>query len=181
LLERRSHGVTPRMLGSITVKLVFTAPAPPAAAWASFTAVTRWPEVLPDIAAARIEPEGELTRGAVIKTIAKPERNIIDMSYRIIAAEPQQLLTLQSRAEGYRADTTYAFEPLDRTNPELGTRLTVSATVTPERLRGRIVAILWRSKVAENIERAVTRRTTALLALVEPTAGIRDSGAAISA
>lgn len=155
------------MFRPISVSLNFTTAATPGAAWTAFTGVARWPEVLPDISEARIEPGGMLTPGASIRTIAKPDRNIIDMSYRVIAVERERLLSIQSSAEGFRADTTYMFAPLDDADLARGTQLAVTATVTPERLRGRVVSILWRRNLAEQVERAVRRRTGALIELID--------------
>ena len=155
------------MFGPIIATVTFTTPAPMASAWAAFATVARWPEVLPDLAAARIEPGGALEPGAIIRTIAKPDRNIIDMSYYVIAAEPQRRLVLQSRAQGFRADTTYEFAPADNSDAVHGTRVTVRAAVTPERIRGRIVSVLWRPKFVEQVARSVGRRTAALLQLAE--------------
>jgi len=162
------------MLGPITAKLTFTTSAPLSATWQAFATPERWPEVLPDLAAVRVEPDGTLTPGAVIKTIAKPDRNIIDISYQVIAAEPERWLAIQSSAEGYRADTRYEFVPVNEAEHALGTRVTASATITAERIRGRFISVVWRSKLVEQVERAVRRRTTALIELAEKIAGVDE-------
>lgn len=162
------------MFGPISAKLNFTTPAPLSATWLAFATPERWPEVLPDLATIRVEPDGVLAPGAVIKAIAKPDRNIIDMSYQVVAVEPERSLAIQSRAEGYRADTRYEFVPVDEADYALGTHVTASTTVTAERIRGRFISIVWRSKLVEQVERAMRRRTTALIELAEKIAGVEE-------
>ena len=111
------------MFGPITATLTFTTSAPLSATWQAFATPERWPEVLPDLATIRVEPDGVLAPGAVIKTIAKPDRNIIDMSYQVVGVEPERWLAIQSRAEGYRADTRYEFVPVNEADHALGTQL----------------------------------------------------------
>jgi hypothetical protein len=155
------------MLGPITATVTLTTPAPAQAAWAAFATAERWPEVLPDIAEARIEPNGALAPGATIKTVAQPGRNIIDMSYQVLAVDPQRRLILQSSAVGFRAHTTYDFDSMDDTDTRGGTQVTVTAAITPESVLGRISSVLWRSLFIKQVERSVQRRTAALLELAE--------------
>ena len=154
------------MFTPITATVALTTPASVDAAWAAFATVVRWPEVLPDLAAARIEPDGALAAGAIIKTIAQPDRNVIDMSYHVLAAEPPHRLVLQSRAEGYSARTTYEFAAVDPAEGA-GTRVLATAAVTPERFKGRFASIFWRKLFIQQLERSVRRRATALLELAE--------------
>ncbi|MGZ5866795.1 MAG: SRPBCC family protein [Xanthobacteraceae bacterium] len=163
------------MFGPITAKLTFTTPAPISATWLAFATPERWPEVLPDLATIRVEPDGILAPGAVIKTIAKPDRNIIDLSYRVVSVEPERRLAIQSRAEGYHADTYYEFMPVDEADLALGTRIAASTTITAERFRGRFISIVWRSKLVEQVERAIGRRTGALIELAEKISGMEET------
>jgi hypothetical protein len=137
-------------------------PAPSDEVWAAFTDVPRWPEVLPDLASARIDPDGVLAPGAVIQTVALPDRNVIDMSYRVLEAEPVRRLQLESSAGGFSARTVYEFRDAETGT---GTQVTVTAFVTPETLSERIKSTLWPGKFNEHIERSIRRRTTTLLTL----------------
>jgi uncharacterized protein YndB with AHSA1/START domain len=132
--------------------------------WAAFTDAARWPEVLTDLASARIDPDGTLAAGAVIQTVALPDRNVIDMSYRVLDADHPHRLVLESSADGFSARTIYKFRAA---GPDTGTEVTVTAVVTPERLGGKITATLWPQKYNEHIERSIRRRTTALLELAD--------------
>jgi hypothetical protein len=155
------------MFGPLSAKLTFIAAAPVSSTWAAFTQVRRWPQVLPDIAKARIEPKGPLAVGAVIRTIARPDRNIIDMTYQVTAAEPERLLAIQSEAEGYRAETQYEFSATHDTENNPATEVTATTTIFASQWRGRIVSMLWRRKIMEQVERAMRRRTGSLIELAE--------------
>ena len=150
------------MFRPLSASATLTSPAPPDEVWAAFTDATRWPEVLTDLASARIEPDGILAPGATIQTIALPDRNVIDMSYRVVDAEPAQRLVLESSADGFSARTIYEFRAAES---GLGTDVTVTALVKPERFAGKITSTLWPQKYNEHIERSIRRRTTALLEL----------------
>jgi uncharacterized protein YndB with AHSA1/START domain len=149
------------MFRPLSATVTFTHPASPNDVWAALADVSRWPDVLPDLASARIDPDGTLTAGATIETVALPDRHVINMSYRVIEAEPARRLVLESRADGFSARTVYEFKPADTA----GTMLIVTALVTPERLAGKITSQLWPRKYNEHIERSIRRRTTALLDL----------------
>jgi hypothetical protein len=151
------------MFSPVTATVALSTPAPVHATWAAFETATRLPEVLPDIAAAAVDPDGRLVPGATIRTVARPDRNVIDMRYDVLAAEPPRRLVLQSSAEGFRAQTTYDFEA----DTDGGTHVTVTAAVVAERIKGRLVALFWRSLVTQQLERSLRRRTEALLELAE--------------
>jgi len=155
-------GVSPQMFRPLSATVTFLHPASPDEVWAVFSYAPRWPEVLPDLKSARIAPDGTLAPGATIETVALPDRNVIDMSYRVIEAVPARRLVLESRADGFSARTVYEFKPADT---GAGTTLIVTAHVTPERLGGKITSQLWPNKYNEHIERSIRRRTTALLDL----------------
>lgn len=150
------------MFRPLSASATLTSPAPPDEVWAAFTDATRWPEVLTDLASARIEPNGVLAAGATIQTIALPDRNVIDMSYRVADAQPSQRLVLESSADGFSAQTIYEFRAAESGT---GTEVTVTAVVIPERLGGKITSTLWPHKYNEHIERSIRRRTTTLLEL----------------
>lgn len=148
------------MLRSLSASVTLSNPASPEEVWAAFTDATRWPEVLPDLASARIDPDGVLAPGATIRTVGLPDRNVIDMSYRIAEAEPSRRLVLESSAEGFSARMIYEFKPA-----AAGTEVTVTALVKPERFGEKITATLWPKKYNEHIERSIRRRASALLEL----------------
>lgn len=155
--------VNPPMFRPLSASATLTSPASPDEVWSALTDATRWPEVLPDLASARIDPDGVLAPGATIQTVALPDRNVIDMSYRVIEAEPPQRLTLESSADGFTARTSYELKAAE---PGMGTEVTVTAVVRPERFAGKITSTLWPHKYNEHIDRSIRRRTTALLELV---------------
>jgi uncharacterized protein YndB with AHSA1/START domain len=152
------------MFRPLSATATLTSPAPLDKVWAAFTDAVRWPEVLTDFASARIDPDGVLAAGAVIQMVALPDRNVIDMSYRVIDADHPHRLVLESSANGFRARTIYEFRAA---GPDTGTEVTVTAVVTPERLGGKITATLWPQKYNEHIESSIRRRTTTLLALAD--------------
>jgi len=146
----------------LTATVTLVHPAPSDEVWAAFADVPRWPEVLPDLASARIDPDGVLAPGATIQTVALPDRNVIDMSYGVVDAEPLRRLELESSAEGFSARTIYEFRSAETGT---GTEVTVTAFVTPEKLTEKIRSALWPGKYNEHIERSIRRRTTTLLTL----------------
>jgi len=154
--------VSPGMFRPLSATATLISPAPPDKVWAALTDATRWPEVLTDLASARIDPDGALAPGATIRTVALPDRNVIDMSYRVIDAEPSQRLVLESSADGFSARTVYEFRAAES---GIGTEVTVTAVVRPDRFAGKITSTLWPHKYNEHIERSIRRRTTALLEL----------------
>jgi uncharacterized protein YndB with AHSA1/START domain len=149
-------------LGPIVATVTLTTAAPRAAVWQAFEAAPRWPQVLTDLAEATIAP-GRLEAGAVISTKALPGGNVIDMQYRVLAAEPLRRLVLASRARGFRAETEYVLDDDD----EPGTQVTITAQVMPERVLGRLAVVLWRKRHAGHVAASLRRRGQALLTLAE--------------
>jgi uncharacterized protein YndB with AHSA1/START domain len=148
--------------GLIEVSVTLTSSAPPAAVWAAFESAPRWPEVLTDLVAARIEPDGKLAAGAVIRSEARPDTRAVDMRYSVTDAEPEKRLALASRLPGLRARTRYLFEPIGD-----GTRVTVSSEMQAHSLIGRIVQSLRRSHYSGALVSVLQTRTQALLNLAE--------------
>src|SRR5262245_3603023 len=93
--------------GPIVATVTLTTAAPRAAVWQALEAAPRWPLVLTDLAEAAITPAGRLEPGAVISTKVLPGRDVIDMTYRVLAAESARRLVLTSRARGFQAETEY--------------------------------------------------------------------------
>src|SRR6185295_7943374 len=76
------------MPAAISVKLTLATTARPAAVWAALEAAPRWREVLTDLTSARIEPNGVLRTGAVMRSFVKPGTEAADMAYRVVEARP---------------------------------------------------------------------------------------------
>jgi uncharacterized protein YndB with AHSA1/START domain len=130
------------MLTPIVATVTLTTAAPRAAVWQALEAAPRWPQVLTDLAEAAIAPAGRLEAGAVVTTKALPGRNVIDMSYRVLAVEPLRRLVMASSARGFRAETEYVLDD----DEEAGTQVTITARVMPERVLGRLGVALWRNQ-----------------------------------
>jgi uncharacterized protein YndB with AHSA1/START domain len=145
----------------------FHADATPEAVWAAFAAVERWPQVLPGLGAARIEPPGVLEAGAVIRFLTGPQDAPVVQFYRVAEVEPPHRLTLESDTESWRGRTQYTIEP-----DGAGTKLTVHSTmeVTGGLLRVQMF-VVGRTMTAQR-EAALRERTRALLSLAERTAGV---------
>ena len=151
------------MLSRIIATRIFATTASPTAVWAALEAAPRWPEVLTDLVSARIEPDGVLAEGAVIRTVAKPGTPAIDMVYRVVAAEPRLSLTIESeRAGDFRARTEYRIEPFVS-----GARVTLTARAEPVRWLHRITTALARRHYTERLHAALEQRMRPMLALAE--------------
>jgi len=145
----------------LVVTVTLETDASPDTVWAAFETVSRWPEVIPDIAEGRIVPDGKLESGAVIETRAAPGRPMIDMSYHVVTVEPPHRLVLLSRANGFIALTDYGVRRTEFTE------VTATATVEAERFVGGFSARLMRKSHTEHLTRSVERRLRALLTLAE--------------
>lgn len=150
------------MLGRITVSRTFPTTASPSAVWAALEAAPRWPEVLTDLVEARIEPGGVLVTGAVIRTIAKPGTRAIDMTYRVVAADPRLHLAIESGANHFHARTDYAIDAF-----AAGARVTVTSAVEPVRWLHRITTALARRSYTRQFEAMMAARMLPMLALAE--------------
>jgi hypothetical protein len=146
----------------ILATVTLEANASRAAVWQALEAAPRWPEVLTDLAQASITPSGRLEPGALIVTRARPGRDVIDMHYRVLEAEPARRLVLASSANGFLARTEYVLD-----DDATGALVTFTAQVTPERVLGRLSTALWRDQHARHIGTALRRRGEAMLRLAE--------------
>ena len=72
----------------LTVTQTVSTSASPAAVWRAFERVELWPQVLPAVAAAKLEPPGSLAAGSRILTRATPSSGSADIEYNVVAAEP---------------------------------------------------------------------------------------------
>jgi hypothetical protein len=148
------------MVGRITVSKTFSTSASPSAVWAALEAAPRWPEVLTDLVSARIEPDGMLVDGATIRTIARPGTRAIDMTYRVVAADPRLSLTIESEVPGLRARSEYLIAPF-----VTGARVTMTSEIEAVNWLDRIRTALARLACTAQVEANLEVRTRAILTL----------------
>jgi uncharacterized protein YndB with AHSA1/START domain len=151
---------TPPLL--LTFRTVMTTPAPPAAVWRALEATERWPEVKPDIAAARIEPNGRLEAGATIRTFVKPGHSVTDMEYRVLAAERPHRVVWMTRVPRLRVETELVLA-----NDASGTRLEVTLRVDGETLFSRLFLFAFRRRYEEALLLSAVTRLRPLLTLAK--------------
>ena len=152
------------MLGRITVSRTPSPRPPPRhAVWAALEAAPRWPEVLTDLVEARIEPDGVLAEGAIIRTVAKPGTRAVDMTYRVVAADPRLHLAIESGKPTLSAPAPNTRSPAFAT----GARVTVTSAVEPVRWLHRITTALARRSYTRQFEAAMEARMRPMLALAE--------------
>ncbi len=151
------------MLGSIAITLTIPTSAPPSAVWAALEAAPRWPQVLDDLAEARIEPDGVLAAGAVMRVKAKPGTQAIDMIYDVVAAEKPRRLSIKAAAAGhFRSRAEYTIEPDGN-----GARVTFKADAEPVRWLHKITTALARRWYTDRLNGAAAARMRAMLTLAE--------------
>jgi hypothetical protein len=144
----------------------FRTKAAPQAVWDAFAAVERWPQVLPGVGNAQIEPPGVFEAGALIRFLIGPQSAPVTQFYRVTEAEPPRRLVLESDTESWRGRTEYTIEP-DGTSDSGGTHLIVRSTmeVLSPLLRLQMF-VVGRTMTAQR-EDALRERTLALLTLAE--------------
>jgi hypothetical protein len=150
------------MLGRITVTRTFATTASPSAVWAALEAAPRWPEVLTDLIEARIEPDGVLAAGAVIRTHARPGTKAVDMTYHVTAAEPRLGLTIETASNDFRAQTEYRIDAFAS-----GARVTLTAVAEPVRWLHKLTTQLARRSYTAQLETALESRMRPMLTLAE--------------
>jgi hypothetical protein len=149
--------------GSITVTLAFTTVAPPAAVWAALEAAPRWPEVLDDLVSARIEPDGVLAVGAVMRSFAKRGTQAADMAYRVVAAERPRHLAIEAALGHFRSHASYEIEA----DSDGGAQVILTAGVEPTRALKKVIMLLSRRRYLGKLKAAVDQRMRAMLTLAE--------------
>ena len=147
---------------SFPITADFHTAAPPRAVWAAFQAVERWPEVIPDLVGAAIEPPGPLAAGSVIHASAGPVGAAVDIEYRVTLAEEPHRLTLESDTLDWNGRTEYTIEP-----EGAGTRLIVHSTLEVIGTLLRIQMFVVGRRMTAQREAALRVRTQALLSLAE--------------
>lgn len=151
------------MFAPIVATVTLTTEADRAAVWRALESAERWPEVLPDISAAHIEPDGRLREGSTIRTQPKPDTTMVEMAYHVLAADPRRRLVLASTAAGFDAHTEYVLAD----DPEGGTSVTLKATVMAEGIVMRVSTAVRRGTYATHVATSLRRRMGALLMLAE--------------
>ena len=147
---------------SYPITATFHADAAPQAVWDALTGVERWPEVLPGVGAAQIEPPGRLEAGATIRALTGPQEAPVVQFYRVAQVEPPRRLTLESDTESWRGRTEYTLEP-DGT----GTKLTVHSTMEVTGGLLRLQMFVVGRTLNKQREDALRERTRLLLTLAE--------------
>jgi hypothetical protein len=149
-------------MASYPIVTDFRTKAAPQAVWDAFAAVDRWPQVLPGVGNARIEPPGVFEAGALIRFLIGPQSAPVTQFYRVTEAEPPRRLVLESDTESWRGRTEYVIGP-DGT----GTHLTVRSTMEVLSPLLRLQMFVVGRTMTKQREDALRERTLALLTLAE--------------
>jgi hypothetical protein len=151
------------MPSTIAVTLTLSTSAPPVAVWAALEAAPRWPEVLDDLTRARIEPNGVLAVGSVMRSWAKPGTDAADMAYRVVAAKRPHHLGIEAEVGNFRSRANYAIER----NGDGGAQVTLTAEITPIRGFDTIIVFLARRRYLGPFKSGLQKRMRAMLTLAE--------------
>jgi uncharacterized protein YndB with AHSA1/START domain len=139
--------------------------ASPGAVWRAFTRVELWPQVLPSVISARLEPAGAFAGGSRILTRATPASAAADLEYRIVAAEAPRRLVLEIEDTDYRATTEYVVAAV----PDAAgmTDLAVTSRLEAHGLSQITRFLLWRERLTPFLSASARQRGQAFLALAE--------------
>ena len=151
--------------------LTFSTSAPPAAVWAALEAAPRWPEVLDELTEARIEPDGKLAVGAVMRSFAKPGSDAADMAYRVVAAKRPRHLAIEAMVGNFRSRAEYAIEESDG-----GATVTLAAAIEPTRPLDKVIVLLAQKRYLGQFKAGLQKRMRALLTLAERIAQAEGAG-----
>ena len=157
------------MPAAISVKLTLATTAPPSAVWAALEAAPRWREVLDNLSSARIEPDGVLRAGAVMRSFAKPDSEAADMAYRVVEARRPRHLAIEAEVGHYRSRAVYAIE-----KSEDGAQVTLTAEIVPTRGIDRLVVFFARRRYIGKFHAGMLKRARAMLTLAERIAQEQD-------
>jgi hypothetical protein len=147
----------------ITVSVTIPTRVPREYVWRAFESAPRWPEVLHDLAAAEIEPDGRLVPGAVMRSRAVPGTMAVDMAYRVLDAVAPERLRTQSDAAGFTAVTDYRFAP----EADGVTEITLNVSVAAQKAMVRLYIAVQRARHEEMVTASLHRRMQSMLALAE--------------
>lgn len=153
----------------LTATDTFRTTIPATAIWDALATPQRWPEVLTDLREGRIDPPGELKEGALIQTFAKPATKAIDMSFRIVVAEPLRRLSFRSDGKGWRGGSDYVIAGDDHAE------VTLTVSIEPLGFWPRLSVWLWHSFYQGQVSANVRVRTQSMLQLAETIARERSS------
>jgi len=150
----------------LTVTQTVSTTASPKAIWRAFERVDLWPQVLPTVAAAKLEPPGPLAPGSRIRTRATPSSGTADIDYAVVTAEPPQRLVLAIDDPEYRSRFEYRIAAGGD-----ATDIVVTATLEAVGLAQTIRFLLWRTRLTPMLGTTARERTQALVNLAERLAG----------
>jgi len=146
-------------------KQTLSTTASPAAVWRAFTRVDLWPQALPTVISAKLEPAGAFAADSHILTRATPGSAAADLDYRIVAAEPPRRLVLEIEEADYRATTEYVIAGA----PDAAgmTDVTVTATLEAHGLSQIVRFLLWHQRLTPFLSASARQRGQAFLDLAE--------------
>lgn len=144
----------------LSVTQTISTSASPAAVWRAFERVDLWPQVLPKVAAANLEPPGPLAPGSRIRTRATPSSGTADIDYAVVAVEAPDRLVLTIDDPDYRSRFEY------RIAAESGaTDVVVTATLEAVGLAQTVRFLVWRTRLIPILAATARERTQALVDL----------------
>jgi len=144
-------------------KQTLSTTASPAAVWRALTDVDKWPQVLPSVLAAKLEPEGVFAAGSRIVTRPVPAAGAYDLEYRIVAAEAPRRLVLEIDNRDYRATTEYVVAAA----PDAAgmTDLAVTTRLEAQGFSQIVRFLLWRQRLMPFLSASARQRAQAFLDL----------------
>lgn len=146
-------------------KQTLSTAASPAAVWRAFTRVKLWPQVLPSVISARLDPAGAFAAGSRVLTRATPGSSAADLEYRIVAAEAPRRLVLEIDDDDYRATTEYVIA--DAPDAAGMTDVVVTATLEAHGLSQIVRFLVWRQRLTPFLSASARQRGQAFLDLAE--------------
>ena len=146
-------------------KQTLSTTASPAAVWRAFTRVDLWPQVLPSVITARLEPAEAFAGGSRILTRATPGSGAADLEYRIVAAEAPRRLVLEIEDTDYRATTEYVIA--DAPDAAGMTDVAVTSRLEAHGLSQIWRFLVWRERLTPILSASARQRGQAFLDLAE--------------
>jgi hypothetical protein len=146
-------------------KQTLSTTAAPAAVWHAFTRVDLWPQVLPSVITAKLDPAGVFATGSRVLTRATPGSSAADLEYRIAAAEGPRRLVLEIEDTDYRATTEYVIA--DAPDAAGMTDVAVTSRLEAHGLSQILRFLLWRERLTPILSASARQRGQAFLALAE--------------
>jgi uncharacterized protein YndB with AHSA1/START domain len=143
----------------LTVTQTLTTSAAPEQVWRAFQTVTRWSKTIRTLRKVRLEPDGPLAPGSVIRSVSKTgaKRN-----ERVVEAEPPHRLVLAIDDEDFLARTEYRIAA-----DHEGSEVTVTGTLKARGIGQNIRFLLWRERMTPMLKTTLRERAQGLLDLAE--------------